>query len=829
MKYFNRIIAFFKNYWIINVILLIFLLFHKFFEEFISSYLVGIYDLYFDKSWLTDLIFCIGVLMSGLFLISNIIAKKYISNWKNYTAIIILFIWIYYRFSNPIWDYSEVFHIDAIKYIDITIVFCLSIILSKILYSKQELKVESDKGLVCDNAITKSGEDKLGRNDIAKDLADKMSNTKANAGSLAFGIVAPWGYGKTSFLNLLVNHLLINGSEVIWFNPWRFDKDKNLTLAFFNELSLTLKKYNSELASDILNYAHVLSSVDNTAIKVINKIIEGSGQSDFQSRFTAIDKTIKNIGKHIFVIVDDIDRLDHNEIADVLKLIRNSANFTNIIFIGAYDRSYLISALEKINPYQKSVYLEKIFQFEFTLPDFETDILNKQILFYLKQFVDSSEKDLLEKALLDNKFLNIYTGFIDSPISNMRDVKRFVNSFKVAYERLKGEVDLVDLMNVEILRLKYSTIYDLIVSKWEEFLTTKNYYTHQLMLWSEKQNTPDSSFNFPKVNLKEYINEHSGELNINKTDIQNINLILDKLFPEFGSINDNLNRINNQFSIRRYFFYSLLESDLSEKEFDNIWSESFDDIKIKIDNLIDSKCFSIVAQISKRIPQNREEYKNIVRTIFYIGSLQKGYANDLDDVIRFLSMKSYFDSDTEYKSFILEVLRENKTNEFCLKYLNLLYDKNRIFDYRFITVEELKNLNLEFFSDLISENIDIRTCLYNLYYTMTKEWIEVGGGHWKIEEIRNKDADQLFIDYAKTKPIELFKSIISKSRDSSERYIINEIVKSIWVTWENFEQFVYEVSDTSGEILEFKRFMKLCKENEYTKYVTFEFEFTNLN
>lgn len=828
MKQINYIIAFFKNYWIINIILLIFLLFHKLFEEFISSYLVGIFDLYFNKSLLTDLIFCIGVVISGLFLISNIISKKYISNWKCYTAIIISFIWIYYRFSNPIWDYTEVYHIDAIKYIDIIIVFCFCIILSRIFHRKQELKVEAIKGLICDNAITKSNEDKLGRNDIAKDLADKISNTKASKGSLAFGIVAPWGYGKTSFLNLLVPHVSEYGSEVIWFNPWRFEKDKSLTLAFFNELSLALKKYNSELATDILDYAQILSSVDITAIKIINKIIQSSNQNDFQSRFTSIDKTIQNIGKHIVVIVDDIDRLDHNEIAEILKLIRNSANFTNIIFIGAYDRNYLVNALAKINPYQNSVYLEKIFQFEFTLPDFDADILNKQILDYLKQFIDINETEIFEKALIDNKFLNIYTGFIDSPISNMRDVKRFVNSFKVAYERLKGEVDLVDLMNVELLRLKFPTVYDLLVSKWDKFLTTKNYSTHQLMLWTKGQSVPDTAFYSQKEDFKEYVKTHCNDLNIKTYDYDTIFLILDTLFSEYGSFNMNLKKINNQFAIRRYFFYSLLDSDLSEEEFNTIWSLSFAEIKTKIDDLVDNKCFSLVVQISKRIPRNRVEYEKLTRTIFYIGSLSKGCANDYDEITRFLSMNTFFDSEIEYKSFIEEVLYENRSNEYCLKYLYSLYN-HITFNYPFITKEELIMLCYSFFNDLISNNTDIKTCLYYLNYTTYISRVEAGGGSWKKITLRNKDADQLFIKYAKTKPEELFNCLISFNRLNQSTFIISEYGKIVWENWENFEQFVYEIDDGTELITEFIQFMELCKEKKYLEYIEFDFKHLSVN
>ena len=47
----------------------------------------------------------------------------------------------------------------------------------------------------------------------------------------------------------------------------------------------------------------------------------------------------------IVIIIDDIDRLEGKEIFEVLRIIRNTAKFNNIIYIVAYDKDHVVGQL----------------------------------------------------------------------------------------------------------------------------------------------------------------------------------------------------------------------------------------------------------------------------------------------------------------------------------------------------------------------------------------------------------------------------------------------------------------------------------------------------
>ena len=67
----------------------------------------------------------------------------------------------------------------------------------------QEMSYDNSDKLLCDDAITDSKDDILSRTPFAKELAKTIPNCNTNYCAYSIGIVAPWGYGKTSFIKLL--------------------------------------------------------------------------------------------------------------------------------------------------------------------------------------------------------------------------------------------------------------------------------------------------------------------------------------------------------------------------------------------------------------------------------------------------------------------------------------------------------------------------------------------------------------------------------------------------------------------------------------------------
>ena len=86
---------------------------------------------------------------------------------------------------------------------------------------------------------------------------------------------------------------------------------------------------------------------------------------------TKIENGLKQLDRPIVVTIDDIDRLAADEMFEVLRLIRNTAAFPNLIFIVCYDKDYVVRQIQNKGITDSELYLEKIFPLELSLPKTE--------------------------------------------------------------------------------------------------------------------------------------------------------------------------------------------------------------------------------------------------------------------------------------------------------------------------------------------------------------------------------------------------------------------------------------------------------------------------
>jgi type II secretory pathway predicted ATPase ExeA len=474
----NKIGQFITTNKVILILFTIYIAFHSFFEKHISTLLVNTFLSYLTPTLVND---CFAII-SGLFIIYRFVRLKklnsYISNQIFILSLLFFVIILYYRFFDNTWIFTSMFIYDKVKYIDIIYIYCLSNIVVRILYKKKRYSCDKEKGFLFDNPIQTENDDKLNRNNIAKTLVERIQNTVSSDAAFAIGICSEWGQGKTSFLNLIKKKLDNENRIIVQFNPWLNNDENSIITSFFDELSEELKEYNKELSDDLIKYAEILNTTENNIIERTLNLFKTNHSNNLRKKFESINHEIKKSGKQIVIFIDDLDRLYEKEILEVLRLIRNSANFTNTIFIAAYDRNYLISALKKANEYRPNFYLEKIFQLEMMLPKFEKYIIANELKTAIKPFLNDKDKEILEE-LLKNGYHRRFTYFL---FSNIRDINRFVNSFLLSYELLEGEIDLLDLLNLELLRIRYLGIYNLLSKDYNDFLgvygNDKNSYLH---------------------------------------------------------------------------------------------------------------------------------------------------------------------------------------------------------------------------------------------------------------------------------------------------------------------------------------------------------------
>ena len=70
----------------------------------------------------------------------------------------------------------------------------------------------------------------------------------------------------------------------------------------------------------------------------------------------------------ILVIIDDIDRLDHDEARQLFTVIKALADFPFVTYLLAFDRKAAVQAIERDSGLPGARYLEKIIQVPFEIP-----------------------------------------------------------------------------------------------------------------------------------------------------------------------------------------------------------------------------------------------------------------------------------------------------------------------------------------------------------------------------------------------------------------------------------------------------------------------------
>mgnify|MGYP000860602194 FL=1 len=324
---------------------------------------------------------------------------------------------------------------------------------------------KNDKQLLLssDNPITSVEEDTVGRLSMADSFIDSILNYDASRG-LVVGLMGPWGSGKSSFINLSRVCLKERLIDVIDFNPWFFSNTNQLAEYFFKELSsqLRLKGKNFEkIAGIVEKYSGLLSPIAilpgmgwwERLLKITGKFTK-LRYDGVEKRRAEVTKALKKLNSPIVVMVDDIDRLSTTEIREVFKLVRLTANFPNIIYLLAFDRQRVECALDESGVPGRA-YIEKILQVMYDLPEMPKSVSRDQTFKELNKIMN----DIPESAFDQDRWADVYFEIIEPNITTIRDVKRYALSANITINMLKSDVDIVDVLALEAIRIFQPSLY----------------------------------------------------------------------------------------------------------------------------------------------------------------------------------------------------------------------------------------------------------------------------------------------------------------------------------------------------------------------------------
>lgn len=401
--------------------------------------------------------------------------------------------------------------------------------------------------IVSEEPLINSVNDKLNRSIFAQSLARNINKYEGNK-SITIGLMGRWGIGKSSIINMVKEQIDINYIEIVEFNPWYFSGRKQLISDFFevlgnrigksndslNKLSKDLKFYSKllkpmTLIPQIAPLISVLTNLNDAGQTVLNEYLDYKND-DIYTMKEKINTGLNEYNKKILVIIDEIDRLENEEIKEVFQMVRALGDFNNVIYLMSFDKEKVIKVFKSGEDY-----LEKIINVPILIPEVNKDNINKYFIDNLNTIfkgisIDNTHWEKAYKFVFYNKF------------NDLREVNRFVNIIRFSKNEIIEELNVIDYLIISFIKMFEEDIYEFIKENKSVLINKINYSV-----------------------LRKLIDKFKGRINRGLE----LNEILKLLFIENKN---SLRSIRNEKYFNSYFEYALPENAYKVKQLNEIVS-----------------------------------------------------------------------------------------------------------------------------------------------------------------------------------------------------------------------------------------------------------------
>lgn len=367
-----------------------------------------------------------------------------------------------------------------------------------------------DEGIGADAPIQTSAQDRLRRADFAARIAGVLSELSLREGRV-FAIRGEWGFGKSSLKNLITEKLDARNDGADWldFNPWQWGDGDAIARALFGQIADRLGGEHSSgaraRADALRRYGAILNGVSDpikqigesgaivstilmnvsviaiasavgfdlpTVAKVaavlavlslglpwIGRMLSYVGRDRSAEPLdkvrAGLEARLRELARPLVVFVDDIDRLEPDQIRMLLRQVKANANLPNIVFVLLFQPSIVESALDPVAAGDGRAFLEKVIQANFDLP--AVPVSTVHIAFGEELSVMASTYATEANGFDQTRWGNAFVGCIQPYLRNMRDARRLLSSVAIHMPLHVSadvfEVNIIDFLMLETLRV----------------------------------------------------------------------------------------------------------------------------------------------------------------------------------------------------------------------------------------------------------------------------------------------------------------------------------------------------------------------------------------
>jgi len=400
------------------------------------------------------------------------------------------------------------------------------------LAAKKEKNDNTDSSIGADAPIRSIGQDRLRRGDYAERIANILSTLSLEEGRV-FAIRGGWGFGKSSLKYLIIEKLKsrVGGADWLDFSPWQWGDGDAIARALFEEIANSLGGTYSEgaakRASKLRLYGQILTGAGEpfkkaagdtqllTSILTSVSVVTLAGAVGFSLPTVAeiaaglailaglapllgkvlaylgrdrrtepldhirqsLEASLRELKKPLVIFVDDIDRLEPDQIRLVLRQVKANANLPNLVFVLIFQSSIVQSALNPIAEGDGAAFLEKVVQANFDLPAVPLMTVHRIFTEELSELASVYARE--ENGFQQVRWGNCLIGCIQPYIRNLRDARRLLSSI-VAHLPLHArsavfEVNIIDFLVLETIRVFEPDLHSLLFREKGLVLQTKRF------------------------------------------------------------------------------------------------------------------------------------------------------------------------------------------------------------------------------------------------------------------------------------------------------------------------------------------------------------------
>lgn len=312
-------------------------------------------------------------------------------------------------------------------------------------------------------------QDRLSRKNLVKQICAYILSNSRNISnsSINISLTGDWGSGKTYIKDQLkaeldqknVNYRKSNYKYFFTdFTPWSITDKDTINEHFIRELLSNLSKVDRATAALFKKYFdEILNVSDNFYVNMLK-----ASKSIFypELKKDKLSDQLETEKIKVIVFIDDIDRLQKEEILELLKFIRNNGDISGITYICLFDQDYV---LRKVNEDNDVKYLRKFFNLSIGVGSGQINYYNEFEDLLYKYIQDPNHVQQLKWAI--SQLDDINKQNFKKIFGTIRDMKIFFNNFLFVYQYKRdifsrNFISVIDLFLLELIKFNYPKLYN---------------------------------------------------------------------------------------------------------------------------------------------------------------------------------------------------------------------------------------------------------------------------------------------------------------------------------------------------------------------------------